>query len=188
MTGYNSKGEFHNNSKIPEKWKKLVDAPFGTQETCCDSLKKEPFKRYEKETGRKPISAVMASEGGMRRKFTQCNIYEGATVISYPMLFWMEEDVWEYIERFNVPYADIYKDREITTESGKTVQIKGEERTGCMFCAFGAHLEKSPNRFQRMAISHPKQWNYLINKLKMDEALDFIDVPYKPEPDLFNGE
>ena len=26
-----------------------------------------------------------------------------------------------------------------------------------MFCMFGLHLEKQPNRFQRMALTHPEQ-------------------------------
>lgn len=174
-TGYNSKGGFSNNSKIPQKWMKLIDAPFGTQEKCCDYLKKEPFRRYEKETKRKPIIGIMAAEGGARATLTTCNVFEGSNQMSRPMLFWTQKDVWEYTRKYNIPYASCYDD--YVLDNGDTVA--GEVRTGCMFCAFGAHLEKSPNRFQRMELTHPKQWNYFINKLKMNEALDFIGVPYK---------
>lgn len=37
------------------------------------------------------------------------------------------------------------------------------DRTGCMFCAFGAHLEKGKTRFQRLKETHPKQYNYSLN-------------------------
>ena len=54
----------------------------------------------------------------------------------------------------------------------------GEHNTGCMFCMFGVHLEKEPNRFQRMKINHPKHWKYCMEKLGLKDVLDFINVPY----------
>ena len=44
---------------------------------------------------------------------------------------------------------------------------------------FGAHLEKEPNRFQRLKVTHPKLHNYCINKLGMGEVLDYINVKYE---------
>lgn len=178
MTGIRSDGVYVAGSKIPEKWKPLINAPFKTTATCCDALKKEPFKRYQKETGRMPISGMMSSEGGRRGGMNTCNIFDGKEPQSRPMLFWSESDVWEYIKTRNLDYCEIYDDREV---DGR--KVKGEKRTGCMFCAFGAHMEKEETRFQRMAISHPKQWNYCINKLGMGEALDYIGVSYNPLPD-----
>ena len=51
--------------------------------------------------------------------------------------------------------------------------------TGCMFCMFGCHLEKEPNRFQRMKITHPKQYEYCMNQLGLKEVLEYIGVPYE---------
>lgn len=180
LTGYKKDGTFSQASKLPEKWKPLIGAPFKVTQSCCDTLKKEPFKRYEKETGRKPIIGIMAEEGGFRSTLTTCNVFEGSSVQSRPMLFWTEQDVWDYIRLYDVEYCEIYDDRVVNG-----VAVKGEKRTGCMFCAFGAHLEKNETRFQRMAKTHPKQWNYCINKLGMGKALDFIGVKYMPEHDLF---
>lgn len=175
LTGVRRDGKFVQGSKLPDKWMKLLDAPFGTTEQCCDALKKEPFRRYEKETGLKPYVGIMADEGGYRQTLKTCNSFDGKAPQSRPMLFWTEDDVWDYIKSENVDYCEIYDDRVVNG-----VEVKGEVRTGCMFCAFGAHLEKGENRFQRMAISHPKLWNYCINKLGMGEALDYIGVPYQP--------
>lgn len=176
LTGYRQDGTYSPNSKLPEKWKKLIDAPFKVTSKCCDTLKKEPFRRYQKETGLMPIIGIMASEGGYRGMMKTCNAFDQKEPMSRPMLFWSEEDVWEYIETYDVEYSEIYDDRMVDGQL-----IPGEARTGCMFCAYGAHLEKGENRFQRMKKSHPKQWNYAINKLGMGEALDFIGVKYEPE-------
>lgn len=54
-----------------------------------------------------------------------------------------------------------------------------------MFCGFGVHLEKGENRFQRMALTHPKQYDYCINRLGLGEVLDYIGVDYKRN-DLFD--
>lgn len=48
-----------------------------------------------------------------------------------------------------------------------------------MFCLFGAHLEKEPNRFQRMKVTHPKQYAYCMDKLGLREVLEYIGVPYE---------
>ena len=34
-----------------------------------------------------------------------------------------------------------------------------------MFCMYGLHLEGHPNRFERMKETHPKQYDYIMNKL-----------------------
>jgi len=57
----------------------------------------------------------------------------------------------------------------------------GEKRTGCIFCMFGVHLEKEPNRFQRMAKTHPKLYNYCMNKLGLKEVLKYIGVEYEQQ-------
>ena len=54
---------------------------------------------------------------------------------------------------------------------------------------FGVHLEKGKNRFQRMLETHPKQYDYCINKLGCGKVLDYINVPYteyKEEDVLFD--
>lgn len=59
----------------------------------------------------------------------------------------------------------------------------GVSRTGCMFCAFGAHLESCPNRFQQMQETHPKQYDYCMRPvdqggLGMAEVLDYIGIDH----------
>lgn len=39
-----------------------------------------------------------------------------------------------------------------------------------MFCAFGAHLEKGENRFERMKRTHPKHYAFCIGGGEFDPA------------------
>ena len=156
---------------IPKKWRYLIDAPFRISERCCDSLKKQPYKKFDKETGLKPFVGTMARDSNFRKLeyFRRgCNSYGGAGR-STPLAFWLEADIWEYIRINNIPYSKIYD--------------MGESRTGCMWCAFGSHMEKGENRFQRMAKSHPKQYKFCIETLGMAKVLDYIKVPYRPIPE-----
>ena len=116
------------------------------------------------------------------------------------MSFWTEQDVLQYIYTYNIPYAkEVYGDIYID-ENGK-YKTTGADRTGCVFCMFGCHLEKEPNRFQKLAETHPKLYSYCINGgsdesgvwlpdnkgLGLGKVLDYIGVNYKKE-ETQNGE
>ena len=136
-----------------------------------------PFKKWEKENKKYPMMATMAAEGGARREAylrTGCNSFKNGK--SQPMGFWTEQDVLEYIATNNLEIASIYGD--VIKDDKQMWQTTGEKRTGCVFCGFGVHLEKEPNRFQRLKETHPKLHNYCINKLNMGEVLDYIGVDY----------
>lgn len=162
------------------KWKFLTEAPFKSSHMCCNVMKKKPAKTYEKETGRTPIIGTMAAESVLRRsnwlKYG-CNAFDSKRQMSQPMSFWTEQDVLQYIVENNLPYASVYGEI-LQDENGKWYTT-GVDRTGCMFCMFGCHLEKTPNRFQKMKETHPKQYEYCINQLGCGEVLDYIGVDYK---------
>ena len=172
MTGINTRGVFSQKGRISEKWKYLIDAPFKISEQCCDVMKKNPVRGYEKEAKRFVFIGVMARDsrvrGGSYIKYG-CNAFNLKQPQSRPIMFWTEDDIWEYIRINNIPYSKIYD--------------MGESRTGCMWCAFGSHMEKGENRFQRMAKSHPKQYKFCMETLGMAKILDYIKVPYKPLPE-----
>ena len=159
------------------KWEFLLDAPFLISEQCCDELKKKPFKKWEKENKKYPMVATMASEGGARKEAylrTGCNSFKGGK--SQPMGFWTEQDILEYIVINNLEIASIYGN--IVKDDKGLWTTTREKRTGCVFCGFGCHLEKEPNRFQRLKKTHPNLYNYCINNLGMGEVLDYINVKY----------
>lgn len=181
--------------RVSERWLKLMNAPFEVSAYCCDVMKKRPSHKYGKETGRKPIIGTMASESKIREHAwvrVGCNAFDTKKQKSAPLSFWTEQDVLQYIKRFNLPYCSIYGEiiatgeksyNPITNEETEILKTTNCDRTGCMFCMFGCHLEKEPNRFQRMKETHPKQYEYMLKStneggLGMKEVLDYIDVKY----------
>lgn len=183
-----------------EKWRFLLDAPFKISPKCCDVMKKNPVKKYGKETGRKAMVATMAAESQMRLSqwlIHGCNAYDSKIATSKPLSFWTEQDILHYIKEYNVPYCPVYGEIRVKQtedvidgqinlidylgcyEPEDTLETTGCNRTGCMFCMFGCHLEKEPNRFQRMKITHPKQYEYCMDKLGLKEVLEYIGVPYE---------
>lgn len=142
-------------------------------------MKKNPFKKYEKETKKNAYIGVMAEEGIKRiQDYLRfgCNAFEAKRPISRPIGFWTEQDVLLYMKKYNLPYASVYG--EIIENNGRLSTTKAD-RTGCVFCCFGCHLEKEPNRFQRMKDTHPQLYEYCINKLEIGKVLDYINVKYK---------
>lgn len=92
---------------------------------------------------------------------TGCNVYDGNTIKSQPIGFWTRQDVLRYVMENDIEICPVYGD--IRRRSNGELYTTGEHRTGCMFCAFGAHLEAEPNRFQRMAVNHPKHYQACMN-------------------------
>lgn len=172
-------GKKENAGTIPKKYHFLINAPFKISESCCNYLKKNPFKVYEKETGRKPFIGTMADDSKQREDNylkTGCNSFDQANPQSKPMGFWTEQDVLEYIVTKKLPYASTYG--EIILKNSR-YNTTGESNTGCIFCMFGIMFDKQPNRFQRMKLTHPQLHDYCINKLNLKQVLDYINVPYE---------
>ena len=168
-----------NNGKIPEKWKFLVNAPFQCSHMCCKIMKKNPSKKYEKQTGKKPFIGTLACESTLRKQAWikhGCNAFNLSRPVSTPLSFWTEQDILKYIVDNHIKIASVYG--EIVNKNGIYVTTK-EPRTGCMFCGFGCHIE-NPNRFERIKITHPKIYEFIMKPtenggLGMKNVLDYIN-------------
>ena len=188
------RGEYmdKNGNKSPyncEQWAFLLPAPFLISDSCCKVMKKRPMHKYKHETGSVPTTAIMAEESRLRMikwTATGCNAFEGKRPMGKPMSFWTEQDVLRFIVERGLPYASVYGD--IVASDGENdygatlidcnLHCTGCQRTGCMFCAFGAHLEKGVNRFQRMKLTHPKHYQFCIGGGAFD-----TDGLWKPTKD-----
>ena len=166
------------------KYKGLFDAPFKISGKCCNEMKKKPSLAYWHKTNRKPYVGTLASESKLRETtwlVHGCNIYEGTKAKSMPLSFWTDKDIFDYIESRHLEYAPIYGD--IIKNDDGTYRTTGVERTGCVFCMFGCHLEKEPNRFQKMKITHPQLYEYCMRSwdkggLGEGEILDYLKIPH----------
>lgn len=151
-------------------------------QACCDVLKKEPSERLQAEWDVDVIfKGLMASESRSRQTnfisrgylfkskrphleksgdpFWHCN----------PISIWTDDDIWEYIHRFNVPYADLYK-MGWTDENGKYHTIK---RNGCMGC--GTDLLYKNNHMAMLRRTHNKQWRAFM-ELGMAEQIKKLQI------------
>lgn len=238
MQGNNPGGVYSEFKQRYKKYAFLVNANFDSSNYCCDVMKKNPLKKFQKENKLFPVVATMTCESQQREDGwlkTGCNSFDMGK--SQPMSFWTEQDVLQYIKirqeqwdtaislcnmkilnrrdkkarkksrrfiarekkRFRI--APVYG--EIVEENGqlqlfgmgepKKLVTTGCDRTGCMFCMFGIMSDKTPNRFQRMKRTHPKQYSYCIggghydeggmlkpdkNGLGIGKVLDFLNIPY----------
>lgn len=184
------------------KYKFFLGAPFEISSECCNVMKKRPIKKYAKETGRVPITAQMASESYLRtQKWLKygCNGFDLKSPISNPLSFWTEQDILRYIKENNIKICSVYGD--VVVDYDNTEELSGQldfsdlglmtdnrkykttgcNRTGCMFCGYGCHLEKDGDgRFERMKITHPKQYDYIMRSkdkggLGYKEVIDWIN-------------
>lgn len=200
-----------------DRWKFLMFAPFAVSASCCRVMKKAPAQKYERKCGEKPIVASMAEESRQRMLIWRatsfwsnislsntlgCNAFEGGRPVSKPMSFWTEQDVLRYIRGGDIPICEVYgeivasdgENEYLATLIDEPLRCTGCQRTGCMFCAFGAHLERGENRFERMRRTHPRHYEFCMCGGEVDPAdglwkpsekglgfakvLDFIGVKY----------
>jgi 3'-phosphoadenosine 5'-phosphosulfate sulfotransferase (PAPS reductase)/FAD synthetase len=142
--------------KLNKRWMYLIDEPYNIDNCCCDYMKKRPVAKFCKETGRSMILGTMASESLLRE--TQyirnggCNVFAEnggrRENVSMPLSIWTEQDIWNYIKRFNVEIPDIY--------------YKGAKRTGCVACSYGS-VFKDDDRFNLLYQLEPKYYNMVMN-------------------------
>lgn len=172
--------------KLAHRWRYLINEPYNTSHLCCKILKKDPFHHFEKETGRRPIIGVMASESNMRMgqyiRNGGCNVF-GEKPSCRPLSIWNEEDIWVYIRQYNIPIAEIYN--------------KGAMRTGCVGCGFGAQFADD-NRFRLLMATYPKLYNMIMSytnhgitfreAIRKVLAIQGLTLPDEEEPNLFNIE
>lgn len=138
-------------------------------QACCDILKKEPSERVQAELNVDVIfKGLMAAESKPRQTnfvtrgylfqshrehlgedpFWHCN----------PLSIWTDDDIWAYIQRFNVPYSSLY-DMGWTDNDGKYHKIK---RNGCVGC--GTDLLFPNNHMAMLRRTHPMHWEVFMRR------------------------
>lgn len=190
------------------KWAFLLESKWKISNQCCAVMKKKPMHKYANTSGRYAITGQMADESRLRManwiKYG-CNMYDATNPISNPMSFWTEQDVLAYIKENHLEICSVYGDivednsatedvqgqmtifdikgfEEYTEFDAKRLPLKttGCDRTGCMFCGYGCHLEKGIGRFERMKQTHPKQYEWIMKPweeggLGYKEIIDWLN-------------
>jgi len=99
-----------------------------TEPKCCKILKTDPMRDYIKENDIDlDFVGVLGDEGRQRRLMYVMrgtfNYFHKTWGIwkSVPMLFWHEDDVWEYLDKYDLPVNPAY-------------EKYNQKRTGCVAC------------------------------------------------------
>lgn len=143
-------------------------------QACCDTLKKEPSERLQAELDIDVIfKGLMAAESRSRQTnfisrgylFKSSRPHLGGDPFYHcnPLSIWTDDDIWEYIRRFRVPYSPLY-DMGWTDEKGVHHRIK---RNGCMGCA--TDLLFPNNHMAMLRRTHSKQWFAFMRAGMADE-------------------
>lgn len=179
------------------KWLPLCrDTQFMISHMCCNVMKKSPMHKYQRKTKYYPILGTLTEESKLREQAWirhGCNAFDATVKTSQPMSFWTEQDVLHYIYENGLEIASVYGDIvsvddygiECTPLPGCECDMKctGCERTGCVYCAFGAHLKKGGDRFLRLAKTHPRQYEYCMG------GGQWVDNPkYDPAAPKMDGD
>ena len=166
-----------------EKWLPAArDLQFNISHYCCQKMKKSPMQKYQRKTGRSPIVGTLTEESRSRKQAwirRGCNAFDGSHKQSTPLAFWTNQDILQYIKANNLEICSVYGD--VVEKDGK-LRCTRCQRTGCVFCCFGAH-QKDDRRFHELAKLSPRQYEYAMG------GGQWVDNPkYDPAAPVYDGE
>ena len=180
-----------------KKWLPLCrDTQFLISSYCCRVMKKQPMQSYTRKYKRYPLLGMLTDESRLREQGwirTGCNAYTGTHIMSNPLSFWTEQDILHYIWEEGIEIASVYGQIVAVDENGfeyepslmscDRLKCTGCKQTGCIFCGFGFHLEKGETRFQRLAKTHPRRYEYCMG------GGQWVDNPrYDPAAPKYDGD
>ena len=162
-----------------------IQAKVPISSACCSFLKERPSKKLQKQLGVDTVFlGIMASESRQRMfNFLQYGewYYPKSQHLwkCHPLAIWLNDDIWEYIHRFNVPYASLY-DMGFHDNAGNWISHK---RNGCMFC--GMDIRFPNNHLAIMRRTHPKAWETVMIRKGLGEVLIKLKLELSQQYDLF---
>lgn len=147
-----------------------IQAEVPISSACCTFLKERPSEKLQKQLGVDGVFLGILASESRRRMFNFLQYGEwyrpnDGVWRCHPLAIWTDDDIWAYIRRFNVPYAQIY-DMGYYDDCGEKICHK---RNGCMFC--GMDIRFKDNHLSIMRRTHPKIWEFLMIKKGLGKVL-----------------
>ena len=184
VTEYVARTSTHSDRVCPKKllYQFQPDFTMKVSDKCCKRLKKEPFRKYEKETGRKlRVTGLRAAEGGAR----SFSFSAGGGCVFRDK----EGDIYQFSPL--APVSNEFIDWYVKTRNIKLASLYyppfNFERTGCVMCPYSVHVGKQlmaikdvlPAQFkQAWSIWRPVYEEYArLNYRRLQD----VPNPYKEE-------
>lgn len=170
----------------------LCYLPIRISQQCCTVMKERPIYRWQRKQKRVPFVGTMASESRRRQQawlHLGCNAFDTDRPRSVPLSIWTEQDVLRYILDSGLEICSVYGDivplfskTKSGAEKSPCLRCTGQQRTGCVFCLYGAHIKSiGEGRFQSLARTHPQLYDYCMR------GGEWIDNPdYDPAMPVWN--
>ena len=139
---------------------------------CCYELKKRPTLDI-------PLShrviGIRAEESARRSKYKRISHFDKYKwTLYYPILYWKEIDIWDYIEERKLPYPSLYDE--------------GLGRLGCVICPFNIggnnFYRKRWPRFFRLFEKKCAEW---YEKRQAQGRVMFFDTPEEFTDNWYKG-
>lgn len=163
-----------------------------TSNHCCSILKKEPSEKKQAELGIDVVmKGLMAEESHSRLLsfatrgyiFKSSRLHAPEFYHCSPLGIWRDEDIWRYIEKYNVPYSPLY-DMTYINRNYEGCYIK---RNGCVGCC--TDIAFPDNHMSVLRQTHPKLWRHYMKSglgeqlMKLEEyknngQLSFLGMAY----------
>ena len=117
---------------------------------CCHYLKKEPARRFEKESGLKPILAIRGEESSMRKtQYQSCFTKDK----KFTPIYDLTDELLKQIEKkYNIEVPEVYN---------------YVSRTGCMGCPYGSYKHDTEKELE------------LINGKQKEFVKDYFKESYE---------
>lgn len=134
------------------KYMQIKGFPTKFTRWCCDVLKKYPTI-LSRVPLRHRLMGIRAEESFNRSKRSRIEKNKRlGTWIYKPIFRWMEWEIWEYLDRYNLPYCSLYDE--------------GFSRLGCVVCPFLANKNQaSINKYKDRWPLHYKMFEKTMRKL-----------------------
>ncbi|MDM8553489.1 phosphoadenosine phosphosulfate reductase family protein [Desulfococcaceae bacterium HSG7] len=173
------------NGKLKGQYKIQSEIPISS--ACCAFLKEKPSKKLQKKLGVDGVLlGILASESRQRMfNFLEYGSWYYAKSQklwkAHPLAIWTDNDIWQYIKKYKIPYSALYDMGFNEPGTGKRITHK---RNGCMFC--GMDLKYPNNHLAIMRYTHPKAWRALMLKMGLGQVLLDLHVAIYQQYDLFS--
>lgn len=160
-------------------------------EKCCNTLKHEPMIRAIKLhnwdlviVGLRADESSQRLQAGLRDGEYFYSTYTWKSYVLRPILWWTEDNVWEYVEKNSIPYNDLYNmnllkesvdgvenQTRLSRKEAYVLKKQGYDlftpRTGCMMCPIPIKY----GYMQWMRLNYPKVFEAMVHNLGYGSAL-----------------
>jgi len=139
---------------------------------CCTKIKEDPSN---KTPNRSRILGIRAEESNIRVKYSRIDFRENnGQTLYYPIFYWNEWHIWEFIKAHNLPYPKLYN--------------HGFDRLGCVICPnHQNHHDIYRNRWPNHFKCFERYVNIWWNKRKWQGRDMYHESPQEFLKDWYSG-